>query len=249
MRPSNILPTSTFLIFGLLVAVMLTPTIAAAEDGDEEMAPMYIEYMAGFSHVPNQDIKGPSSASIRYSAEADHAAIGYFVGAALGQRFADSDFGTGLGSLRAEIQIGYRSSDTQSLSVQGEVDKAKGSTVSLFSAMANGYFDFDLGGDGKGSFPVVPWIGAGIGWGMPRLDAQNGATAMQLAVEDTDSIFVYNVMTGITYRISKQAELNVGYRYIATTKFKVLGKQSGVRQRFEYNFTAHEFFTGIRFFF
>jgi len=248
MRPSNILPTSTFLIFSLLVAVMLTATIAAAEDGDEEMATTYIEYMAGFSHVPNQDIKGASSASILYSGQTEQDAIGYFVGAALGRRLADSDFGTGLGSMRAEIQIGFRSSEIQSLSVQGEVDNAKGSTVSLFSAMANGYFDFDLG-DGEDSFPVVPWIGAGIGWGMPRLDAQNGATAMQLAVEDTDSVFVYNVMTGITYRISKQAELNTGYRYIATTKFKVFGKQSGVRQRFEYNFTAHELFTGIRFFF
>jgi len=232
----------------LLATALAIPTIAMAEDEPDldETGSFYLEYMAGVSHSPKSTIRGANSASADLFGNSKQKPVGYFIGTALGGYVADN--------IRLEVQIGYRNSEINRIKVQGATPPgeepviaasgAKNSTLSMLSVITNAYYDIDLRDQG---IPVVRWGGVGLGWGMPGIDAQNQAGPMQLDVDDTDSTMVYNFMGGLTWPFTDQAELVVGYRYLASIEFDVSGTQSGLRQRLEYQFAAHEGYSGIRF--
>ena len=225
--------------------LLASPGLAADEEAaknksEKEVGSMYLEYMVGLSHSPNQTLRS-NDAVPSLDGSTDNNAAGYFVGVALGHRF--------MHQFRAELQVGYRASTIEKLSVRGEDGSAGSSRLSLFSAMINGYYDLDLEELLSLDVPLTPWVGVGIGWGMPRLDVQNSGGANQLSVDDTDSVFVYNAMTGVTYRISETTEWTVGYRYIATEDFDISGTSAGATRNFDFEFDAHEAYTGIRFMF
>ena len=193
-----------------------------------------MEYMVGVSHAPDQTLRSTDAAPILMgSTESDP--VGYFVGGAIGRRFADA--------FRGEFQIGYRSTEIERMAVRGEPNDSKDSTLSLFTAMVNGYFDLDLGED----VPVTPWVRLGLGWGMPRLDAQNTPGANQMDVDDTDSVFVYNAMAGVSIPISEITEISLGYRYVRTEDFEIGGTSAGALRRFDFEYDAHEAYLGARF--
>ena len=105
-------------LFCLAAFLILAFSAGSAQAQDEKKTQdpdrviPYIEYMAGVSIVPNQTLsgKGATGAGLMGSARPD--APGYFVGGALGAKF--------LQYFRSELQIGYRSTDVQNISVQGE---------------------------------------------------------------------------------------------------------------------------------
>jgi len=230
----------------LVLALLASPAFAAEEaepekdkDDDDDVRP-YIEYMIGTSIVPNQTVKGSGATGAGLWGRSEQDNPGYFVGGAVGARF--------LKHFRSEIQIGFRSTDVENVAIQGEVSDSKGD-VSLFSVMANGYIDWDLG------IGVIPFIGAGIGWGMPRLDVQNQPGTTQLNIDDTDSVFVWNAMIGGTLPLSKIADLSLGYRYIQTEDIKLSSRiidttadpAVSTGQRLDYEYDAHEIYLGLRF--
>jgi len=207
----------------------------AQASSDAEEALWYVEYMVGVSYVPNQTLRSTDAVpTLMGSTEPED--VGYFVGGAVGRRIADH--------FRAEFQIGYRSTKLESASVRGEPEQSKNATLSLFTTMINGYFDFDLEDQGV---PITPWVGLGLGWGMPRLDAENQPDPNQLNIDDTASVFVYNAMAGLAIEISEIAEVTVGYRYVRTQDFEIGGRSGSAARRFDYEYDAHEAYTGIRF--
>jgi opacity protein-like surface antigen len=238
MRPLSRFAGLRAAAIALLATALAIPTIAMAEDEPDldETGSFYLDYMAGVSHSPKGTIRGANSASIGLFGKSKQKPAGYFIGTALGGYVADN--------IRLEVQIGFRNSEINRIKVQGEPSGAKNSTLSMLSVMTNAYYDFDLR---DRDIPVVPWVGLGLGWGMPRFDAQNQAGPMQLDIDDTDSTMVYNFMGGLTWPFTDQAELVLGYRYLASIEFRVRGTQSGLSQRFEYEYSAHEGYSGIRF--
>lgn len=243
MRPSK--PTvlrrlAPMPVVALALILPLVLPVADARADDEpdhdETGSFYMEYMVGVSHSPEGTIRGDNSASIGLFGSTEQAPVGYFVGGGLGGYVMDN--------VRVEVQIGFRETEIDNMQVQGEPDAAKNSTLSLFSVMYNAYYDFDLR---DRDVPIVPWLGLGIGWGMPRIDGENQAGPNQLSIDDTASTMVYNFMGGATWPFSDQAELVLGYRYLASIEFDVRGTQSGLSQRFEYEYGAHEAYTGMRF--
>ena len=222
----------------LIASAMILPAIAPAEEAadSDEAGSNYVEYMVGISHSPDSDLDGANSSSIQFSGKTEQKPIGYFVGGAAGRYVAED--------VRVELQIGFRNSEINQMSVQGEPSGSKNATLSMLSVMANAYYDFDLR---DRDVPVVPWVGLGIGWGMPRIDGRNQSGPNQLKIDDTASTMVYNFMGGVTWPFSKQAELVGGYRYLASIRFDLIGTQSGLQQRFKYKYQAHEAYTGIRF--
>lgn len=221
----------------LLALGLAASPVAFAQAGDDasEDAPWYLEYMVGVSHAPNQTLRSTDAApTLMGSTESE--VVGYFVGGAVGRRITDL--------FRAELQIGFRSTEVENANVGVQPEQAKNSTLALFTAMINGYVDFELD-----DLPVTPWIGGGLGWGMPRLDAESTADPNQLKIDDTDSVFVYNAMAGVAIEISPIAEVTVGYRYLRTTDFELGGRNGAVARRFDYEYDAHEGYTGIRFHF
>lgn len=225
-------------VLGTLALGLPVSTAMADEEASEEdqTGSFYVEYLVGVSHHPDGTLRGANSASVGLFGKARPAPIGVFAGAGLGGYVTDD--------VRVEVQVGYRLSEIDRIRVQGEDSNAKTSEMSLLSVMYNAYYDFDLSNHGV---PVTPWLGLGIGWGMPRIDAENSGGAMQLQIDDTASTMVYNFMGGLNYPISEHAEIVLGYRYIASLEFDVIGSESGNQQRFEYEYGAHEGYTGLRF--
>lgn len=224
----------------VMLSLGLAASTATAEDeeSDDKTGSLYVEYLAGITHNPNGTIRGENGASIGLFGKVRPAPIGYFIGGGLGGYVTDD--------VRVEVQVGFRLSEIDRMKVQGESSNAKGSEMSLLSVMYNAYYDFDLE-DYDLPVPVTPWLGLGIGWGMPRIDGENTAGANQLSIDDTDSTMVYNVMAGVNHALSEHAELVLGYRYIRSLEFDVTGTESGNPRRFEYEYEAHEGFGGLRF--
>jgi OOP family OmpA-OmpF porin len=208
--------------FALSIAL---PSAAAETD-------LYVEYSGGVSFVPNQRISGADAPGSNLSGHVE-SDTGFNVGAAFGARFYEY--------FRAELQITYRESEVSNLSLQGEPDDAQGH-VGLVAIMANGYFDYDLG------IGVVPYLGAGVGWGSVEIDAKNKSGTGQTRIEGEDSIFVWSLMAGGTYPINEVLDLSLGYRYIATTDPDINSDIGGLGStRLEAEFEAHEIVLGLRF--
>lgn len=229
-------PTALVLSLALLLVLMASPALTE-ESGegsttDKNAVRPYIEYMVGVSIVPNQTISGAGSAGAGLQGRSESDPPGYFFAGAVGARFLEH--------FRTELQIGYRSTEIDHIAVSTESSDSKGD-LSLFSIIANGYVDWDLG------VGVIPFVGVGIGWGMPRLDVQNQAGATQLSIDDTDSVFVWNAMVGGTYPISEIADLSLGYRYIATEDFSLRSTRGTTAQKVDFEYDAHEIYLGLRF--
>lgn len=124
------------------------------------------------------------------------------------------DFGN---SFRAEGEVVYRKNDVDELDLSDlglGVNTLDGTgDVSALSFMANGFYDFDV------SWPVKPYVGAGIGVASVSLN-DVGATAGGLTVEladDDDTVFAYQLGAGLSYPLTPSATISVDYRYFATS--------------------------------
>lgn len=234
--------------FALSVAFVALPSAAGERD-------LYIEYSGGASFVPNQDLKGADKSGSDLSGELE-SNVGFHFGAAIGKRFTEH--------LRAEIQLTYRQNEATNLSLRNEPDSAQGH-IGLLAIMANGYVDWDFG------IGVIPYVGAGIGWGSLEIDAKNGVVP-GTRIEGQDSVFAWSLMLGGTYPINESLDLSLGYRYIATTTADInsglidpnpdpncpdLGDNNprpdpgpcllSSSRRLEAEFDAHEIVMGLRF--
>jgi outer membrane protein OmpA-like peptidoglycan-associated protein len=115
------------------------------------------------------------------------------------------NFGYAFGNgFRAEVEPGYR---------WNEVDKVNGASgsgqVETGSLMLNGLYDFNFG------WPVVPHVGAGIGYAhvWNRSSPHNGHT-----LKSGDDTFGYQAIAGVEYPLSPKLRLGLDYRYFVAQK-------------------------------
>ena len=85
--------------------------------------------------------------------------------------------------------------------------------LSALTLMLNAYYDINLGSN------LVPYIGGGLG--AAEMSSEMKSSAGDLLVDDTDSLFIYQVGAGLGYRIgglSKSLDVTVSldYRYLAS---------------------------------
>jgi outer membrane protein OmpA-like peptidoglycan-associated protein len=102
---------------------------------------------------------------------------------------------------RAEGELGHRFNqlDEGDLSDYGLLD----GDVHVWSAMANLFYDFNRGSG------VEPYVGVGVG--AARINT--GLVGPGGTVDDSDTVFAYQAMAGIAFRLTEQLDLDVGYRY------------------------------------
>ncbi len=218
-------------LFVVLFAAALTLPAVAAEPQNESPK-IYVEYNGGYSWIPNQRLTGADPSGANLDGRADSGS-GFNVGGAIGAKFKKY--------FRAELAINYRQSEVRRARVQRERRMASGQ-ISLLAILVNGYVDLDFGQ------PVIPYVGIGIGYGSAEIDAKNRADALQLRIEGRDSVFAWNVMTGISVPVNEVLDLSLGYRYIATENTRI---NSSIRnlgaRRLDSEFDAHEAVMGLRF--
>ena len=121
------------------------------------------------------------------------------------------DFSGALGyhrtKLRVEAEIKYATNDIDTLEVVG-VGLAADGDVSSLGFMLNVFRDFDI------SDPWQVYLGGGIGYAIVSI---NDARVVGVALaDDDDTVFAYQLGTGIGYRISPATTFSLDYRYFAT---------------------------------
>jgi opacity protein-like surface antigen len=224
---------ATFAIVLCIALCIALPSIAS-DDSD-----LYVEYSGGLTITPNQRIIGNDSSGSDLSGRVESDA-GFNVGVAFGKRFYEH--------FRADIQLTYRENEATDLSLRREPDNASGH-IGLLAIMANGYVDWDFG------IGVIPYFGAGMGWGSVEIEAKNRA-AMQTKIDGRDSVFAWSLMAGGSYPVNEVLDLSLGYRYIATTDPKINSSITDPQpdppaikssRRLEAEYDAHEVVVGLRF--
>jgi opacity protein-like surface antigen len=240
---------------GCLASALALGFSATASAEDEPEVGFYIQYNAGVTHVPNQNLTaadasgtkflpGPGGTTIdtgqrfsgRYEPE-----VGFHVGGAIGTRF--------LHDFRAEVEYIYRENHVENIGIQGERTKGNGH-VGVMTAMVNAYYDLNLL-----EFPVVPYVGIGIGYARFDINAKNYTLTPERAkVSDSDSAFAYSFMAGGSYAVNDMIDLVLGYRYLRLTDMEVNASLTNPKvtpterraRRLDTEYDAHEGTVGLR---
>ena len=98
-------------------------------------------------------------------------------------------FGNGL---RAELEGNYRTNQVDSATVPGRPPSSSSPWLNTYGAMVNVLYDFRMGR------PVVPYIGAGVGYGWNEI--QKG-TSFGFPSTQTKGEFAYQGILGLAYEL------------------------------------------------
>lgn len=166
------------IILPLLVAgICAAPSMAHAMDNP------YVSLSGGIGLLNNSTVNGNDDA-IEYDA-------GYLINGAAGLK---SD------SVRLEAEVGYHRNSVDSSIYYDPI----GAHVSMWTFMANGYYDFELSnGD------VSPYVMAGLGIADASISDGNWGS------ESSSTEFAWQVGAGIGLKTSSNTTVDFGYRYLS----------------------------------
>jgi opacity protein-like surface antigen len=153
---------------------------------------------------------------------------------------AGYDFGT----VRLEGELTYKHAGIKSITSRtggfgfSNVDGDLGAFAMLF----NGFFDLN------NHSRLTPYLGGGIGFATLHLSDTTGIDSsgrnVLLYGAGSDTVFAYQVGTGVEIAINRQFSLDVGYRYFATDSARIDSSQAiTTRLKFE----SHNAALGFRF--
>ena len=116
-------------------------------------------------------------------------------------------FGNGL---RAEVEGNYRTNQIDKATVPGRVGTSGNGSLNTYGAMFNLLYDFQIG------LPVVPYIGAGVGYGWNEI---RKGTNLGFPSTQTKGEFAYQGILGVAYDLGATAPglaITLEGRYYAT---------------------------------
>lgn len=113
--------------------------------------------------------------------------------------------------------------------------KKDGVTVKTQAFLFNVYYDFNV----QLALPIKPYVGFGLGWGRAELESQ-----FKNVKDDGAAMHIGG---GIDYRISENAVVDLGYRYITYGDFDEEFRAPGLYEKFDYKPRAHEIMLGVRY--
>lgn len=183
----------------LAAIVIAAPVAAHATDGWYGRADVGYSFAGG---VKYKSTPGPTSLNGKGKHEqnwTEHVGVGYA-------------FSNGF---RLEGELGHRFNRTKAFSSATGSLIEPPSDTHVYSAMLNGYYDFNKGGN------IEPYIGAGVGAGRVKLNA--ASLGFVDAVNKIDTKLAWQGMAGVAFRLSPQLDLDVGARYFAVPGLKAIG--------------------------
>lgn len=147
---------------------------------------------------------------------------GFLLGIAGGAEFySDADFG-------ARLEIGY---DYMSVS-NIDNDNLDLSTHTLL---------LNLYGDIKTGTALTPYITAGVGYGWTNVSADMGYISINL----NDSGLAWQIGAGISYGITDNFAIDLGYRYLASPQFDMTKDNANTNIKFD--MYSHQLYLGARY--
>jgi opacity protein-like surface antigen len=203
----------------LPVLLMLAPTTAVGQ-GDDRSGP-YGEFRGGGLFVADSNTK-LSGTPGSHTADFD---AGFAIAGAVGYRFNRH--------LRAEVEAGYRQAEIGELTIPG-LGRLDGDwDIGVVTTLVNVIYDIDYR-----DAPVVPYVGGGFGYGLAMLDSDAEAA---LRMDASSAELAWNLLAGVRFRVTGNALLSVGYRYLETTDPDFDGSAGWIASEF----SSHEVFAGI----
>jgi len=180
------------LVMAIFALVVITTSAQAADKG------MYVSGIAGLSLVPelDQEISGTRVFETDFDP-------GIKIAGALGYDF---------GALRAEVEIGYLTNEVNDALAVGFGSGPVEGDFSVLSFMVNGYYDIHTP-----NFSLVPYLGVGIGGASIDAHIIAPLLAPSQVVDDSATVFAYQLMAGFGWNVSPSITLTADYRYFATT--------------------------------
>ncbi len=200
-----------YLVFGMVaVAAVLLSTSVSAQSYEDSMKGLYFDLRAGGSLLSDADNEGPGlTTDITIESEFD---TGFVVEGAVGWEH-ESGF-------RGELALGYQQYDVDTLTITqdggigdffgvGDLDGFSADAVGdvgVFTFMVNGYYALNLD-------KFRPYVGVGVGGAIVSADISSLGAKF---VDDDDTVFAYQGIVGIEYRLSDSVSLGARYAYFAT---------------------------------
>ena len=167
---------------------LLLPLLLAGMWATPAMASTYVSGYVGLGLLNNSEIK---QAAVTYKNAVEYN-TGVPFGVALGYKSDD---------YRIEGAIGYQSHGIDRVLDSGVMTTVNNMDVSIWSFMANGYYDLSI----KDS-DVSPYLTAGLGLATVSVKESSVTTA-------DDSVFAWQVGAGVGIKASKDVVVDLGYRY------------------------------------
>ena len=127
---------------------------------------------------------------------------------------ATAAIGCDYGDTRLEAEMGYQNNSFDDF-YYGESD------VNLYTLMANGYYDVDLGG-------IDMYLTAGVGLAQGDVDYGNGSFDVQDGDCCDDDSFAYQFGAGLAAPIATGVMLDARYRYFTTIDNDQLSSHSAL---------------------
>lgn len=194
----------------ILSALLLFPSMAHAQSANDSLKGFYGDVRFGGAFLTSSDNEGPGLTS-NLTIESDYDP-GFVGEGAFGYEFG--------GGLRAELALGFATSDVDELTIENDggignafgVGSLNGLSVSGegevegMTFMLNGYYAFDLGN-------LRPYLGVGVGGAYVSADI---SALGEKIVDDNDTVFAYQGIAGLEYAISDDVRIGLRYSYFAT---------------------------------
>lgn len=149
--------------------------------------------------------------------------------AATNLTFEDVDYNTGgnaslfagyqWNEWRAELEGCFRHNSNDNIAVNTagspEAKQSVGGHSRFWSIMANGYYDIPL----EDCFSVYVGVGVGVAFHRFEVDAfTNTLLGAVPKIKDRNTLFAWQVMSGVNYEVNDMLTLFLGYKFFATTK-------------------------------
>lgn len=179
---------------------------------------LYLSLGGGITLPTDSDFSGTG---ISTSADLD---AGWMGSGAVGYQF--------LNDMRAELELAYRSSDVDALSTTGNGS----GEIGIGSAMGNVLYNFG------GESDFTPYLGLGIGLALVDVDGLQPVGGSVL--DDSDSVFAYQGIAGLGYRLGGRTQLFADYRYFATADSSL---STRTNLSVDGDYADHTFLFGLRF--
>lgn len=211
--------TTRSLLLGAVASLVLVSAASAAGPNG-----WYIGLEGGGSWIPDVDVVEDGVPNANTSFETGWAALG--------------TVGYGWNSWRLELEGGYRSNEIDIFRV-GATNYTAGGDFNEISGMLNVLYDWDF------SERFGLFIGAGAGADYIQYENDNYHTVL---VHDEDTVFAWQGLAGLNYRLSGRTDLVLAYRYFNADSPEFVAP-GGAHSDFYDNVVKHTATIGLRYHF